>query len=557
MSKTLYQKYRPNTFEQVVGQDFIKKVLTKSIKDNKIQGTYLFSGPRGTGKTSIAKIFAKAINCEDNNDPLTDNCLYCNYFSENTTYDDIYELDAASNNGVDDIRKIVENVQYQPIKLKTKVYIIDEVHMLSKGAFNALLKTLEEPQSSSIFILATTEPNKIPNTILSRAQRFDFKRIDDITLKNHLKDILNKEAIDYEEKVLDMIVKLSDGCVRDALSLLQKLIIGVDKLTSDHVNSSLGILSPNKMEELKELILNSSIDKVIQKWRDLYNEGIDVQNFIIDFQLYLKELILKNDLTFDDSNKIINLIYKTNEIEQKAVYTKNLSNLVEVYLIDVVTNMNNKTSLNQSVLNKVNSNQDVLNQDILNQTNKIEEKKEPVSKLVKDEVPKTIKNNSKKVFKEEVSNRNSYKESELEELCFNVLQTATKESRINITKEFVNLGNILTNEKKLGLAKFFIEGQIKAANNNSLIVVIEHELVQPYNNRIDDILERISLTENIFIINEQTWNNLKEKYLNKRKNKGSEDKKEKIVQKEITYDKDDFVKLLEEKLKTKINIMEE
>ena len=219
--KVLYRKYRPNNFDELVGQETVKTLLKDSIINNKISHAYIFSGPRGTGKTSTAKIFAKAINCQNNiNGNPCCSCSFCENFKNSS---DIYEIDAASNTGVDQIREIIDNVKLTPINSKYKIYIIDEVHMLSTSAFNALLLTLEEPPSHVIFILATTNIEAVPITILSRCQRLDFKKIDDEDIFNQLKNISKKENIDIEDEAIKEIALYSEGGLRDALSILDQI----------------------------------------------------------------------------------------------------------------------------------------------------------------------------------------------------------------------------------------------------------------------------------------------------------------------------------------------
>ena len=224
MYKALYRKYRPKSFDEIYGQDVIKKTIINEIKNNKISHAYLFCGPRGTGKTSVAKLVAKLINCENSKNGVACNeCESCKQINNNSNLD-IIEIDAASNNGVDEIRELKDKVKFLPTISKYKVYIIDEVHMLSTGAFNALLKTLEEPPKHVVFILATTEVNKIPITIISRCQRFDFKKISSENIYNRLKYIVNEENINITDDAIKEISILSDGGLRDAIGLLDKLV---------------------------------------------------------------------------------------------------------------------------------------------------------------------------------------------------------------------------------------------------------------------------------------------------------------------------------------------
>lgn len=253
----LYRKFRPSEFDDVKGQDHIVTTLKNQIKADRIGHAYLFCGTRGTGKTTIAKIFAKAVNCEHTVDgsPCGE-CEMCRAISTGASMN-VIEIDAASNNGVDNIREIREEVAYRPAEGKYKVYIIDEVHMLSIGAFNALLKTLEEPPEYVIFILATTEAHKIPITILSRCQRYDFKRIGIDTIANRLNELMIEEKVDVEEKAIRYIAKIADGSMRDALSLLDQCIafyLG-QKLTYDHVLEVLGAVDTDVFSNLLRQIL--------------------------------------------------------------------------------------------------------------------------------------------------------------------------------------------------------------------------------------------------------------------------------------------------------------
>lgn len=303
----LYRKWRPAEFEDVKGQDHIVTTLKNQIKAERIGHAYLFCGTRGTGKTTIAKIFAKAVNCEHPVDgsPCGE-CPVCKSIASGASMN-VIEIDAASNNGVEDIRKIREEVQYSPTEGKYKVYIIDEVHMLSIGAFNALLKTLEEPPSYVIFILATTETHKIPITILSRCQRYDFKRISIDTIAGRLQELMTAEHINVEEKALRYVAKAADGSMRDALSLLDQCIafyLGQD-LTYDNVLEVLGAVDTEVFSQILRAVLAQDTKTVLEKLDNLIMLGRDLGQFVTDFIWYMRNLLLIK--TSDDAQDVLDV----------------------------------------------------------------------------------------------------------------------------------------------------------------------------------------------------------------------------------------------------------
>ena len=290
----LYRKFRPDNFDDVKGQDHIVTTLTNQIKHNRIGHAYLFCGTRGTGKTTVAKILAKAVNCQHpvNGSPCGE-CEMCKAIQAGTSMN-VIEIDAASNNGVDNIREIREEVAYRPTEGNYKVYIIDEVHMLSTGAFNALLKTLEEPPSYVIFILATTEAHKIPITILSRCQRYDFHRITIDTIAARLDELLKIEGVEAEEKAVRYVAKAGDGSMRDALSLLDQCIafyLG-QTLTYDKVLEVLGAVDTEVFSKLLRKVLQGDVTGAIRTLEDLIIGGRELGQFVGDFTWYMRNLLL-------------------------------------------------------------------------------------------------------------------------------------------------------------------------------------------------------------------------------------------------------------------------
>ena len=363
--KVLYRKYRPTNFDELIGQDSIVRILRNSMVNDKLAHAYIFTGPRGTGKTSTAKIFAKALNCPNSKDGIPcDKCENCLNFA---TSPDIIELDAASNNGVDYIREIKDNVLIAPSYSKYKVYIIDEVHMLSNAAWNAFLKTLEEPPQDVIFILATTEIQKVPITVLSRCQRFDFNRIDRNLIQKHLIDICKKEKIKYKEDAITEISYLSDGCMRDALSILDQLSKVSDEINMDILKQNYGTVTDEDINQIYIDILHNDLDLLIEHLNNVKETGVDIKLFI---------------------NKMIeNFINKAVDMKKKNVSNASFNHIKEIIKIlnELLININSITNgyllLQLNLLSFINSDdnqmstreiEQIISSEIISSSSKVE-----------------------------------------------------------------------------------------------------------------------------------------------------------------------------------------
>ena len=294
MYQALYRKYRSQNFSQLVGQEVVARTLKQAVEQDKISHAYLFSGPRGTGKTSVAKIFAKAMNCPNQvgGEPCN-NCYICQAVTDGSL-EDVIEMDAASNNGVDEIRDIRDKSTYAPSIAQYKVYIIDEVHMLSTGAFNALLKTLEEPTPNVVFILATTELHKIPATILSRVQRFEFKSIKTQDIRDHIFQILEKEGIDYETEAVEIIARRAEGGMRDALSILDQALslTNEDRLTTAISEEITGTISLSALDDYVAAIAQKDVTRALENLQVIFDNGKSMTRFVTDLLQYLRDILI-------------------------------------------------------------------------------------------------------------------------------------------------------------------------------------------------------------------------------------------------------------------------
>ena len=394
--QALYRKYRPHNFEDFIDQDNVKQILKNSIINNKLSHAYLFAGPRGIGKTSMAKIFAKAVNClnfNENNDVCDkcDNCVECN---NNTV--DIVEIDAASNNGVDQIRELKNKISIVPSVLKYKIYIIDEVHMLTNSAFNALLKTLEEPPSYVIFILATTEFYEVPETIVSRCQCFNFSRISIDSLVKRLSFIAKEEKIDIDEDTIKEIGYFSNGGLRDAIGVLDKLNSFTNgKVTKKDFESINNLVSHEDIINIYDSIYKNDYQSVLDLLSKINQNGYNFINFIEQLMKYIRDLIVETyveNKKRDSLERDIDIIKKLNLLSDELKHSLNPYIISQVYFLEIMNqNISREIKVDEKVENEVKEVPKIISQEI-----KVEEKPKPrVSKVNKEEnkINKEVKNN--------------------------------------------------------------------------------------------------------------------------------------------------------------------
>lgn len=385
--KALYRTYRPQTFEEVAGQKHIVKTLKNALAQNKIAHAYLFCGPRGTGKTSMAKLFAKALNCEEGLGHQCNKCSNCIEITEGT-HPDVIEIDAASNNGVEQVRELIDRVNYLPIKGKYKVYIIDEVHMMTTNAFNALLKTLEEPPAHVIFILATTEPHNIIPTILSRCQRYDFTKVSDGDIRDRMVDILNKEGITFSEDAVKAIIALADGGMRDALSILDQILAySGSTLNEEDVYTLFGLTSKEEKISFIKAIYNGDVVSCLERINAYSEGGVDLKRLTSDILEILKDvLVLKKT---KDENELTVLNEQEADDLAALMDTRSLNEMIATFLKAQIDykNVNNIRTMFEVIilrLTTLNDSQEKVSE--IKSEVKVETKKEVVQQKPQNEV---------------------------------------------------------------------------------------------------------------------------------------------------------------------------
>ena len=505
--KVLYRKYRPDKFENIIGQDYSIQMLKNSIIHNKISHAYLFTGPRGTGKTSTAKVFAKTINCLNPiNGEACGKCAACLAFS---TSPDIIEIDAASNNGVDDIRELINNVKIAPSEGKYKIYIIDEVHMMTTSAFNALLLTLEEPPAHAVFIMATTNVENVPITILSRCERFNFQKISLENFKKQISKICDLEKIKITEEAIEEIAYLSEGGLRDALSLLDQLSSNEEEITAEKILENYGSISSKFVKDLLKELSEGDVSSVIEKIQELENTSSDYKIFIkkvVQELAHIAVLIKVNNyqglFSFQQVKK---LIFELNDVLNKININVNPYELIEIILLNVIsTEENEKEVVRESKIIKTNSISNAEKLANKDNENVILEKKE--DKITEEVIGNNDNNDSTYINElKKIRVNNCFTDAKKESLISNQAIWNQKKSDTNVDKRILGL---------------IVDSQLVASSLNHAIVTTKlASMATLINNQLDEIENSLNLEFHIIALSMEEWTTEKNEYIQNIKNK--------------------------------------